>query len=124
DTINDNSDLLYTWYVNDHTFATGETTLQSSDFSESGLYDVRLVVEDNDGASSEVSFKVHISETVSPDTFNAKAMFLSVSIIVLIVFVIGFIISSSRRNSNQTTVPKWIVNETSEQSKEYDESDV
>jgi hypothetical protein len=51
-------------------------------------------------------------------------MFLSVSIIVLIVFVIGFIISSSRRNSNQTTVPKWIVNETSEQSKEYDESDV
>ncbi|MGY8727594.1 MAG: PKD domain-containing protein [Candidatus Poseidoniales archaeon] len=124
DTINDNSDLLYTWYVNDHTFATGETTLQSSDFSESGLYDVRLVVEDNDGASSEVSFKVHISETVSPDTFNAKAMLLSVSIIVLIVFVIGFIISSSRRNSNQTTVPKWIVNDTSEQFKKYDESDV
>jgi len=124
DTINDDSDLLYTWYVNGDTFATGRTTLQSSDFSDSGLYDVRLVVEDNDGATSEVSFKVHISETVSLDTFNAKAMFLSVSIIVLIVFVVGIIISSSRRNLNQTTVPKWIVNDKSEQFKEFDESEV
>jgi len=124
DTINDNSDLLYTWYVNEDTIFTGETTLQSSDFTESGLYDVRLVIEDNDGATSEVSFKVQISETEPPQTFNAKTMFLSVSILVVLVFVAGFLFNSSKRHLNQTTVPKWVVRDASENFKEHDDSDV
>ena len=124
DTINDDDTLFYTWYVNGDAFVSGKTTLQSSDFSESGLYDVRLLVEDNDGATSEVSFKVHISEVSESDTFNAKTMFFSVSILVLIVLVIGFLISSSRRYSNQTTVPKWIVKDTSEQFNDHDESNL
>ena len=92
-------------------------------FTEPGSYDLRLVVEDDDGASKVKSpFIVLISETVSPDTFNAKAMFLSVSIIVLLLFVTGFIvqfIKASFGSNDGSEVDRQ--SDHSEQSTEYDE---
>ena len=107
DTANDDSDLLYTWYVNGNTFLTGKSTLDSSDFTEPGTYEFRLVVEDNDGAKSEVSFEVFISKAVSAENSNINTMFVSVSILVLILLIAGFLVRSSRRHMNQTSVPKW-----------------
>ena len=107
DTANDDSDLLYTWYVNGNTFLTGRSTLESSDFTEPGTYELRLVVEDNDGAKSEVSFEVLISEAISAENSNVNTMFVSVSILVLILLITGFLVRTSRRQMNQTTVPKW-----------------
>jgi len=51
-------------------------------------------------------------------------MFLSVSILVVLVFVAGFLFNSSKRHLNQTTVPKWVVRDASENFKEHDDSDV
>ena len=123
DTGNDDSDLIYTWYVNGNTLVTGKTTLQSSDFGEPGSYNLRLVVEDNDGAKSEVSFEVLISEAATTETSNTQAMFITAFIILLVV-VLGFYIRSSRRHANQTTVPKWIVRDSSENFHQLDESEL
>jgi len=110
DTGNDDSDLLYTWYVNGNAYITGTTTLNSSDFSEPGTYNLRLIVEDNDGATSEVTFDVLISEAAASDSSNAQTLFISVSVLIVLVAAVGFF-RSSRRHANQTTVPKWIVSD-------------
>ena len=111
DTANDNSDLLYTWYVNGAAYISGTTTLNSSDFSEPGTYNFRLIVEDNDGATSEVTFEVLISEAASSDLLNAQTLFISVSVLIVLVAAAAFLLRSSRRHANQTTVPKWIVSD-------------
>lgn len=111
DTGNDDTDLLYSWYVNGDAYMTGTTTLNSSDFSEPGTYVLRLIVEDNDGATSEVNFEVLISGAASSDSSNAQTLFISVSVLIVLVASVGFLLRSTRRHANQTTVPKWIVND-------------
>ena len=122
DTGNDDSDLLYTWYVNGDAYMTGTTTLNSSDFSEPGTYDLRLIVEDNDGATSEVNFEVLISGAASSDSSNAQTLFVSVSVLIVLVASVGFLLRSSRRHANQTTVPKWIVNDSPNDFEGHDDS--
>ena len=124
DTANDDSDLLYTWYVNGNTFLTGKSTLESSDFTEPGTYELRLVVEDNDGAKSEVSFEVLISKAIPTENSNANTMFISVTVIVLLLLISGFLVRTSRRHSGQTTVPKWTVNDSSVKFTENEEPEL
>ena len=124
DTANDNSDLLYTWYVNGNTFLTGKSTLQSSDFNEPGTYELRLVIEDDDGAQSEVSFDVLISEARTSEDSNVDSMIVSVSIIILLLFITGFLVRTSRRHTGQTTVPKWNANQSFVESTENEETEL
>ena len=124
DTGNDYSNLIYTWYVNGNTFLTGKNTLESSDFPGTGTYDLRLVVEDNDGAKSELSFEVLISEAASTESSNANTMFVSVFILLVFLFIAGYLVRTSRRRTNQTTVPKWTAKISSEEltaSEEYEQ---
>jgi hypothetical protein len=118
DTINDDSDLLHTWYVNGNTLVTGKSTLQSSDFSETGTYDVRLVVQDNDGASSEISFQVHISDVATSNTMSTQALMLSGSVVIIAIILIGFLVNTSRKHANQTVVPKWVAKESAKDSED------
>ena len=116
DTTNDNSDLLHTWYVNGNTLVSGKSTIQSSDFSETGTYDVRLVVQDNDGASSEVSFQVHISDEITSNALSSQTLLFSGTVIFLAILLLGVFINSSRKHANQTNVPKWVSKESSKDS--------
>ena len=124
DTSNDDQDLLYTWYLDGEPFVTGTTTVQSSDFPEPGRYNLRLIVEDNDGASNEISFEVLISEAVTPKSSNPLAVFLSLSMFILLIIGLGFVIRSSRRYANQTTVPKWITRDSSDSFQEINETEL
>jgi hypothetical protein len=116
DTINDNSDLLHTWYVDGKTLVSGKSTIQSSDFSETGTYDVRLVVQDNDGASTEVSFQIHISDDITSNALSSQTLLFSGSVIFLAILLLGVFINSSRKHAHQTKVPKWVSKESSKDS--------
>tara|TARA_B110001452_G_C15233269_1_gene427056 strand:- start:1365 stop:2900 length:1536 start_codon:yes stop_codon:yes gene_type:complete len=124
DTSNDDLDLLYTWYLDGETFVTGTTTLQSSDFPEPGTYNLRLIVEDNDGATNEISFEVLISEAVTPESSNPFAVFISLSMFILLMICLVFFIRSSRRYANQTTVPKWVKRDSSDSFQEINETEL
>ena len=110
DTPNDEAGLLHTWYVNGNTLATGKMTLQSSDFSQPGLYDVRLVVEDDDGETSELSFQVQINGDAESSAISSKTLILSGAGFIFLIFTIGVFAYTSRKRSRQTIVPKWVSN--------------
>ena len=108
DTPNDEADLLHTWYVNGNTRVTGKTTLLSSDFTKPGLYDVVLIVADDDGETSELSFQVQINSDVESSAISSKTLFLSGTLFTFVLLVIGLLAYSSRKKSRQTVVPKWV----------------
>ena len=113
DTANDHLGLIHTWYVNGNTHVTGKQTLSSSDFTGTGTYEILLVVEDDNGATSEVSFQVKISESIESDTLSSQLIFASISILLFLSLAVGYLVASSRKQSNQTSVPKWISNDSS-----------
>ena len=110
DTPNDEAGLLHTWYVNGNTLATGKMTLHSSDFSKPGLYDVRLVVEDDNGETSELSFQVQINGDAESSAISSRTLILSGTAFIFFVLIIGLFAYSSRKKSRQTVVPKWVSN--------------
>lgn len=108
DTANDESDLIHTWYVNGELLSTGEMAIDSSDFSETGTYDIVLVVEDDNGESSELSFQVKITDAAEPSTINSMTLLLSAFVLIAIILITLLFVNSSRKQSRETTVPKWI----------------
>ncbi len=110
DTVNDVADLIHTWYINDNTHATGKMVLNSSDFPKPGVYDVLLVVEDNDGVESELSFEVKINEDVDSSTISSKTLLFSGSALLVFILILSMFVISNRKRSRQTVVPKWVSN--------------
>ena len=107
DTENDIGNLLHTWYVNGNTLATGKMELNSSDFPDPGVYDVLLVVQDDDGLESELVFEVKISEDSDTSTIRSSTLLLSGSVSIALLLIFGIFVISKRKKSRQTVVPKW-----------------
>ncbi len=108
DTANDAGDLLHTWYVNGNTLVTGKTMLDSSDFSRPGEYDIVLVVEDDNGATSELSFQVKINSIGESSAISSETLFLTGFGLILLILAFALLAFSSRRKSRKTIVPKWV----------------
>ena len=108
DTLNDEADLIHTWYVNGNTFVTGKTTLLASDFTKPGLYDVVLIVADDNGETSELTFQVQINDDVDSSEVSSKTLFVSGTLFIFVLLTIGLLVSSARKKSRQTVVPKWV----------------
>ena len=108
DTYNDVDDLLHTWYVNGNTLVTGKMMLDSSDFTKPGEYDILLVVEDDNGATSELAFQVMINSIDDSSTISSETRLLLQSGILLFLAIFGFIAFSSRKKPRKTVVPKWV----------------
>ena len=107
DTASDAQSLSYTWYVNGNTFLAGKAVLDSTTFSESGYYDIRLVVEDDNGASSETQFSL-ILENSSPTVQNQPRTALIVASVLASLLVGGSItLVVSRSKSSDSSLPKW-----------------
>ena len=107
DTASDAQSLSFTWYVNGNTFLAGKSVLDSSKFSESGIYDVRLVVEDDNGASSETQFSLVLEDSSSTVQTYPRTAFIVASVLVslLVGGSIAFVISRSK--SSDSSLPKW-----------------
>ena len=107
DTSNDVQSLSYTWYVNGKTFLAGKPVLDSSMFSEPGIYEVRLVVEDDNGASSETQFSLSIEDSSSSDLKQPSMAFLAAAVLVSVVLGGSLVLVLSRKTASDTSVPKW-----------------
>ena len=107
DTSNDVQSLSYTWYVNGNTFLAGKPVLDSSMFSEPGIYEVRLVVEDDNGASSETQFSLSIEDSSSSDLKQPSMAFLAAAVLVSVVLGGSLVLVLSRKTASDTSVPKW-----------------
>lgn len=107
DTTSDAQSLSYTWYVNGNTFLAGKSVLDSEKLSEIGNYEIRLVVEDDNGASSETQFTLILEES-SADVQNPPRTALIVTSVLVSLLVGGSIaFTVSRSNSSDSTLPKW-----------------
>ena len=73
-------------------------------------YDVRLVVEDDNGGTSELSFQVQINGDVESSSISSKTLILSGTGFIFLVLTIGLFAYTSRKKSRQTIVPKWVLN--------------
>ena len=63
DSPNDIDTLKSTWLVNGVPLSTDGKVLNSSSFDGQGIYDVRLVIEDDNGAISELEFQLNIEDS-------------------------------------------------------------
>ena len=104
ETGDDSNSLIYSWYLNDELISTS-VNLSLSDL-DVGVYNLRLVVTDNDGAedSHEIEVTVKAQSKSESNTFNIAAVF-------VLVGIIGFSIMIFRRmrmSENEASVlPKW-----------------
>lgn len=107
DTSNDVQSLSYTWYVNGNTFLAGKPVLDSSMFSDPGIYDVRLVVEDDNGASSEIQFSLSIEDSTSSTLKQPSMAFLAATVLISVVLGGSLVLVLTRKTASDTSVPKW-----------------
>lgn len=119
DTLNDDSDLMCTWYVNGQTYVSGKSALNQSDFAQTGSYEIRMVVTDDDGGSSEIQFTLLVEDTGSTSSsLGTLEIIVSIFIILILCCSIMFVRRKQQRSSlNQ--IPKWNL---SESSRETDDS--
>jgi hypothetical protein len=93
--------------VNGIPLSTDGKVLNSSSFDGQGIYDVRLVIEDDNGAFSELEFQLNIEDTsiAHSHTINRQLIVLS---FVISLFIGGSLcIYIARGKGQQTSVPKW-----------------
>ena len=107
DSQNDQNTLKSTWLVNGIPLSTDGKVLNSSSFDGQGIYYVRLVIEDDNGAFSELEFQLNIEDSSieHSDTLNRQLIVLS---FVISLFIGGSLcIYIARGKGQQTSVPKW-----------------
>ncbi|RJU82581.1 MAG: hypothetical protein DWC09_01890 [Candidatus Poseidoniales archaeon] len=113
DTKSDNQSLSFIWYVNGNTFLAGKSVLDSEKFTETGNYDIRLVVEDDNGASSETRFTLILEESSADAPNPPRTAFIVTSVLVSLLVGGSIAFAVSRSNSSDPTLPKWNGNSTS-----------
>ena len=107
DSINDQNSLMYTWIIDDKPLANSAQILNSSSFEGEGIYDIRLVVEDDNGAVSQIKFQLLIEELDSdhsPSVLNSWILF---SLIFSLLLGGSVAYYALRGKNQQTSVPKW-----------------
>jgi hypothetical protein len=83
----DKDTMTYTWY--DNGVKIGENQTISYKFTKKGSHDVKLVVTDGKGGSTESIVKVNVKEKKTTPGFDGVAMLLGVIVAVGIVAVLG-----------------------------------
>ena len=107
DTSNDADSLSYTWYVNGNTFLAGKSVIDSSMFTEPGTYEVRLVVEDDNGATSETQFSLSIEDSSASDLKQPSVALVAASILGSLALGGSLVFVLTRKTAPDTSLPKW-----------------
>ena len=107
DTENDLAGLDYRWYVGEELIKNGGATLTSGDFNKSGAHTLRLLVTDDDGAQSELSFTINVpSDSVSGSEGLIGGNPFTLGLVV--VFSLStFLLVRMGRSSPPESLPKW-----------------
>jgi hypothetical protein len=107
DTSNDADSLSYTWYVNGNTFLAGKSVIDSSMFTEPGTYEVRLVVEDDNGATSETQFSLSIEDSSASDLKQPSIALVAATVLGSLALGGSLVFVLTRKTAPDTSLPKW-----------------
>ena len=103
DTASDVLDLNHVWWIDDDVRLSGVERLTEDRFQETGTFDIRMEVVDDDGAASELLFTLEVVDPAAP---LGDAVVAGPVVILLIgLALVGVILLRQRRDS--TTIPTW-----------------
>lgn len=103
DTASDVLDLNHVWWIGDDVRLSGVERLTEDRFQNTGTFDVRMEVVDDDGAASELMFTLDV---VDPDAPLGDAVVVGPVVILLIgVALVGVFLFRQRKDS--TNIPTW-----------------
>ena len=107
DTLNDQNGLIYRWYVDEEMVQTGGTMFESSKINASGTYEIMLVVLDDDGANSTISFSMTVPQDVVSGSEDMLGGNLFTIALVSIIAIAGFLMARMGATEQETSLPKW-----------------
>jgi hypothetical protein len=103
DTGNDLLNLNHVWWINSDGRISGVETLMNDRFSEAGVYEVRLEVVDDDGASDELTFTL---EVIDEDEPLREAAVLGPLLLVLVGLGLA-VLMFVRNRAKAPSIPTW-----------------
>ena len=106
----DNEAIDYLWVIDDTTSIRGQDELTAADFAGQGLYEVELIVFDDDGATDSIKFEILISS--SDDQISQLVTPLQgFSFLLLLALAVTIAIRSTKKVDFD--IPKWKATEDS-----------
>ena len=88
DTINDIETLEFNWFVDGKSLLSGRSYLLSSDIDRDDWEQITLILTDNDGATSSITFDVVEQQVGTESSFNQFTIWSTLLLILIITFVI------------------------------------
>ena len=88
DTINDIDTLEYNWFVDGKSLLSGRSYLLSSDIQSDQWEKITLVLTDNNGASSSISFTVEEQETQVDSPLQSITIWSAILLLLILSFII------------------------------------
>ena len=106
DTANDQSNLIFQWYLEESVIHTGEN-LSKSVINQPGYYEIMLIVSDDDGAQDklELSLTLKQDSVTNEDTSFSPVILASISLIVILILLP--LILTIKKNNGEFKLPKW-----------------
>ena len=105
DTVNDIETLEYNWFIDGKSLLSGRSYLLSSDIQADEWKQITLVLTDNNGASTSISFMVEEQETSVESSFQSITLW---SIIFLLFIVsLMMVVRKKVRTSKESDFVRW-----------------
>lgn len=105
DTVNDIETLEYNWFVDGKSLLSGRSYLLSSDIQADEWKQITLVLTDNNGASTSISFMVEEQETSVESSFQSITLWS----IILLLFIVSLmmVVRKKVRTSKESDFVRW-----------------
>ena len=106
DTANDQSNLIFQWYLEESVIHTGEN-LSKSVINQPGYYEIMLIVSDDDGAQDKFQLSLTLKQdsVTNEDTSFSPVILASISLIVILILLP--LILTIKKNNGEFKLPKW-----------------
>ena len=107
DTSNDQDILEYTWFVDGKTLLSGKSFLASGDLQQPNYREIRVQVTDDDGESSELTFKIVHQEEQTFESNNGSILTSTVSLLFIFTIAVLVYMRQQKQSDSNTGFAKW-----------------
>ena len=107
DTSNDQDILEYTWFVDGKTLLSGKSFLASGDLQQPNYREIRVQVTDDDGESSELTFKIVHQEEQTFESNNGSILTSTVSLLFIFTIAVFVYMRQQKQSDSNTGFAKW-----------------
>ena len=104
DTINDISDLTFTWVIDNEIIHVGEN-LSHEQLNISGNHEIMLIVTDNDGDTAQSTIEIILN--AEDDGENSSSNVIAIVIILIVVLLASILLVRFRKEEASFNLPKW-----------------